>query len=71
MADVAAAIKAGYYELGLAGGVETMSLNPMVWEGGANPRLETHAQAKSCLFPMGITSENVAAKFGVDRVRGG
>ena len=71
VADVAAAIKAGYYELGLAGGVETMSLNPMVWEGGANPRLETHAQAKSCLFPMGITSENVAAKFGVDRVRGG
>lgn len=71
VADVAASIKAGFYEIGLAGGVETMSLNAMAWEGGQNPRLETNAHAKSCLSPMGITSENVAAKFGVDRVRMG
>lgn len=32
IADVAAAIKAGFYTVGLAGGVETMSSNPMAWE---------------------------------------
>ena len=39
IADVAAAIKAGYYSVGLAAGVETMSLNPMAWEGGINPKI--------------------------------
>lgn len=29
VADVAAGIKAGYYDIGIAGGVETMSRNPM------------------------------------------
>ena len=53
--------------MGLAGGVETMSKNPMAWEGGINPAIESSKQAQSCLMPMGITSENVAAKFGVDR----
>ncbi len=38
VADVAAAIKAGYYTIGLAAGVETMSQNPMAWEGGVNSR---------------------------------
>lgn len=53
--------------MGLAGGVETMSRNPMAWEGGINPAIEGSKKAQSCLMPMGITSENVAAKFGVDR----
>lgn len=53
--------------MGLAGGVETMSKNPMAWEGGINPAIEASKQAQSCLMPMGITSENVAARFGVDR----
>jgi len=121
VADVAAAIKAGYYSIGLAAGVETMSAHPMSWEGGINARTgarlaqlswstallacSRHAgltllvslwvphtrsashvlvvaelgllwwvhvagdfpQAASCLMPMGITSENVAAKFNLDR----
>lgn len=67
VADVAAAIKAGFYTIGLAGGVETMSANPMSWEGGINPRIEEFPKAQGCLMPMGVTSENVAAKFGVDR----
>ena len=67
---MAAAIKSGYYEIGLAGGVETMSSTPMAMDGDPNPRWATNADAKSCLLPMGITSENVAAKFGVDRVGG-
>ena len=67
IAHVAAAIKAGYYTVGLAGGVETMSLNGMSWEGGVNPKVEMSQKAQSCLLPMGITSENVAAKFGLSR----
>ena len=67
IATVAASIKAGYYTVGLAGGVETMSTNPMTWEGGVNPAIEKSKQAQSCMLPMGITSENVAAKFGLSR----
>ena len=67
IASVAAAIKAGFYKVGLAGGVETMTSNPMAWEGGINPRVKEYPQAASCLMPMGVTSENVAEKFGVDR----
>eukprot|EP00877_Chromochloris_zofingiensis_P002790 jgi/Chrzof1/12511/Cz06g36270.t1_ATO2B[v5.2] len=67
VADVAAAIKAGFYTIGLAGGVETMSSNPMAWEGGINPKIEQFPKAQGCLMPMGVTSENVAAKFGVSR----
>jgi acetyl-CoA acyltransferase 1 len=38
IASVASAIKAGYYTIGIAGGVETMTANPMNWEGGVNPK---------------------------------
>lgn len=54
-------------QVGLAGGVETMSSNPMAWEGGINPRVGDFPGAASCMLPMGVTSENVAAKYGVDR----
>lgn len=53
MADVAAAIKAGFYTVGLAGGVEAMSQTPMAWEGGVNPRAAENKKAMSCLIPMG------------------
>lgn len=66
---MAAAIKAGYYTIGLAGGVESMSSNPMTWEGGVNPAIERSKQAQACMLPMGITSENVAAKFGLSRAQ--
>mmetsp|Transcript_8811 Transcript_8811/g.20000 ORF Transcript_8811/g.20000 Transcript_8811/m.20000 type:complete len:436 (-) Transcript_8811:157-1464(-) len=67
IADVAAAIKSGYYDVGIGAGVESMTTNPMKWDGGVNPKVETHAAAASCLLPMGITSENVAEAFGVTR----
>jgi len=44
-----------------------MSSNPMTWEGGINPGVKQFPKAASCLMPMGVTSENVAEKFGVDR----
>lgn len=66
-ADVASAIKAGYYEVGIAAGVETMSKNPMKWDGGFNPKAASVTNAQNCLIPMGVTSENVAAKWNISR----
>ena len=53
IAAVVASIKAGYYSVAIAGGVETMSRNPMTWEGGVNPRIQTMTHTQSCLMPMG------------------
>ena len=66
-ADIAAGIKAGYYDMGIGAGVETMTANPMKWEGGINPRIASSSDAQNCLIPMGITSENVAEKWGITR----
>ncbi|KAE9617560.1 hypothetical protein Lal_00035143 [Lupinus albus] len=67
VADVAAAIKAGFYEIGIGAGLESMTANPMGWEGSVNPKAKMFEQAQNCLLPMGITSENVAHRFGVSR----
>lgn len=67
VAHVAANIKAGYYDIGLATGVESMSLAEFKWSGSMNPRVFLNQQAKDCLLPMGITSENVAKRWGVNR----
>ncbi|XP_031502022.1 3-ketoacyl-CoA thiolase 2, peroxisomal-like [Nymphaea colorata] len=67
VADVAAAIKAGFYDIGIGCGIETMSKNPMAWDGTINPRVNEHIQAQNCLLPMGITSENVAHRYAVTR----
>lgn len=56
IASVAAAIKSGFYSVGLAGGVESMSTNPMAWEGGINPRISENENAQNCLLPMGTLS---------------
>ncbi|XP_019428389.1 PREDICTED: 3-ketoacyl-CoA thiolase 2, peroxisomal [Lupinus angustifolius] len=67
VADVAAAIKAGFYDIGIGAGLESMTANPMAWEGSVNPKAKLFEQAQNCLLPMGITSENVAHRFGVSR----
>jgi len=67
VADVAAAIKAGFYEIGIGAGLESMSVNPTGWEGQVNPRVVELQKAQDCLLPMGITSENVAQRYGVTR----
>jgi len=69
IADVASDIKAGYYEIGIGGGVETMSQNLKQFR---NPPpisnlVKSHPLARSSLLPMGNTSENVAKRFGVTR----
>ncbi|BFI08276.1 acetyl-CoA C-acetyltransferase [Marchantia polymorpha subsp. ruderalis] len=67
IADVAASIKAGFYEIGIGAGVESMTKDAMAFDGTPNPKLETCQQAADCLLPMGVTSENVAARFNVTR----
>jgi len=69
IADVAAAIKAGYYEVGVAAGVETMSHNSMAPPKNMiiSDSMKRSNDARNCLLPMGVTSENVAAKFGISR----
>jgi len=68
IANVAGAIKAGYYEIGIAGGVESMSSNSMDrWDGAINQEALQHPSAKGCYLNMGQTSENVAERYGVSR----
>lgn len=65
--NIAGAIRSGSIQLGLACGVESMSLRSMGSPGDLSSRLSDHARARDCLIPMGITSENVAERFGVSR----
>ncbi|VVA15875.1 PREDICTED: 3-ketoacyl-CoA thiolase [Prunus dulcis] len=67
VADVAASIKAGFYEIGVAAGLESMSVDKLGRMNKINPKVDTFAQARDCLLPMGITSENVAQRYGVTR----
>ncbi|XP_068451765.1 3-ketoacyl-CoA thiolase, peroxisomal [Clinocottus analis] len=65
--NVAGAIRSGSIDLGLACGVESMSLRGMGDPGDLSSRLPDIDRARDCIIPMGITSENVAERFGVSR----
>ncbi|KAI9518842.1 3-ketoacyl-CoA thiolase, peroxisomal [Dissostichus eleginoides] len=65
--NIAGAIRSGSIDLGLACGVESMSLRSMGDPGDLSPRLTDFDKARDCIIPMGVTSENVAEKFGVSR----
>ncbi|CAK7336221.1 unnamed protein product [Dovyalis caffra] len=65
--DVAASIKAGFYEIGIGAGLESMTVNSRAWVGDVNPKVKNFLKAQDCLLPMGVTSENVAHYFGVTR----
>ncbi|OMH83695.1 3-ketoacyl-CoA thiolase B, peroxisomal, partial [Zancudomyces culisetae] len=70
VAQVAAAIRDGTIEIGVAAGAESMTAS-----FGDNKRAENYYDqemlktpaVRDCLLPMGITSENVATQFGVSR----
>jgi len=70
VANIASSIKAGIIDVGIAGGVESMSLYSMT-EGvdfnKLSPGILENEMAGSCLMPMGLTSENVAAQWGISR----
>jgi acetyl-CoA acyltransferase len=63
---VADRIATGQIDVGLAGGVESMSMIPMTGaKVSLNPRL---VEEKPALFtPMGVTAENVARRFSISR----
>uniref|UniRef100_A0A8P4GCH1 3-ketoacyl-CoA thiolase B, peroxisomal n=1 Tax=Dicentrarchus labrax TaxID=13489 RepID=A0A8P4GCH1_DICLA len=65
--NVAGAIRSGSIDLGLACGVESMSLRSVGNPGDLSSRLTDNDKARDCFIPMGITSENVAERFGVSR----
>ncbi|PKI36084.1 hypothetical protein CRG98_043555 [Punica granatum] len=65
--DVAASIKAGFYDIGIAAGLESMTVDAIGRVPNFNPRVKMFAQARDCLLPMGIISENVAQRYGVTR----
>lgn len=64
--SIAHAIQTGSVSLGLAVGVESMTLNPR-----PNPQVvdavRAHQQADDCIQPMGWTSEMVAIAYDVSR----
>ena len=70
VAHIANAISSKQIEIGIGGGVESMSFYPMKsikapdvdWE-----QMQVNKQAMDCLIPMGVTSENVVEEYGLDR----
>jgi len=70
VASVAASIRAGIIDVGIGGGVESMSMYGMA--GGLDPaklsqEIMKNDLAASCMIPMGITSENVAEAYKISR----
>lgn len=79
--NIASAIQCGTIQIGIAGGVESMSAYPMM----SSPRgkdsnsapppflvdwetVKQYPDAMDCLIPMGITSENVVKKYSLERL---
>jgi acetyl-CoA acyltransferase 1 len=70
IANIANAIRARQIDVGIAGGVESMSLFSM--DGVVDPNILSNdvfevEGARNCLMNMGQTAENVAKKYGVSR----
>jgi acetyl-CoA acyltransferase len=66
VADVAKSIITGQISVGIAGGVESMSMVPM---GGNRPSVnpELISRLPEAYCPMGLTAENVARRFEITR----
>jgi acetyl-CoA acyltransferase 1 len=67
---VASKIKTGLISIGIAAGVESMSLSDMsnmVEPDKLSDEFLNNELASNCLLPMGITSENITEKFGLKR----
>lgn len=67
--QIASEIALGQIDIGIGAGVESMTQN---YGAGVMPEKMSDAvsevgEAADCLLPMGITSENVAKKYNVDR----
>lgn len=73
ISDIAASIQQRTIDVGIAAGTESMTKNygTRAIPADLSPRLkESHSQeARDCIMPMGITSENVAKEYGISRER--
>lgn len=68
--NIANSIRSGQIDIGIGGGVESMSLFSM--DGVVDPNILSSEvfevpTAANCLMGMGFTSENVAEKYGITR----
>jgi acetyl-CoA acyltransferase 1 len=72
VATIANSIRAGEIDCGIGGGVESMSLFSMMGQvdpAALSEQVYEHEIAQKCLLPMGMTSENVAEKYGITRAQ--
>lgn len=71
VANIAQAIASGSIEIGIGAGVESMTRHygPGVMPEGMSEDVMQVPMAADSLIPMGITSENVVAQFGVTRAK--
>ncbi|KAG0314428.1 3-ketoacyl-CoA thiolase with broad chain length specificity [Dissophora globulifera] len=70
--NIAAHIQAGLIDIGIGAGVESMTMGygPSAMAEKTSEKIAESCQpAADCQLPMGITSENVASDFHVDRVK--
>ncbi|KAL5605997.1 hypothetical protein BROUX41_006210 [Berkeleyomyces rouxiae] len=73
IATISAAIQTNTIDAGIAAGMESMSRNygsraiPTSYWPTLNDAGHAGKNAADCFMPMGLTSENVAARYGVDR----
>ena len=68
VADVAHAISSGSIEVGIAIGVEQMTIGGDALEKPFDEKVTSRSQeAADCMQPMGWTSENVSRDFGITR----
>lgn len=68
--NIVNSIRGGQIDIGIGGGAENMSqfsFNDAIKPEYISDAVYEHDVARNCLMPMGITSENVAAEFGVTR----
>lgn len=67
---IASKIRSGIIDIGIGGGVESMTLYDM--QNSVDPskfaeEIFENETARNCLIPMGITSDNIATKYGLNR----
>ncbi|KAG0036650.1 3-ketoacyl-CoA thiolase with broad chain length specificity [Podila clonocystis] len=70
--NIATHIQAGLIDIGIGAGVESMTMGygPSAMAAQVSEKIPKASQAaEDCNLPMGITSENVAKDFNIDRKR--
>lgn len=65
--NVAGSIRNNQCDIGIGAGFESMTMHKGSTNMVFNPRLFEVDKARNCLVPMGITSENVAERYGLTR----